>query len=152
MTREASWRRRMARKFWSELPLAACSPSPILMQMPKPFPDAILNSVNCISHIQQGDFFQFSRQRKENINFLSWSWASEEWEVTQFGSIFFSFRFFDVKNRSQPLLCPDVRTSTCWKNINWLISFLLLSSVISIQEFSKEICESLLVWWKIATR
>ena len=64
MTREASWRRRMARKFWSELPLAACSPSPILMQMPKPFPDAILNSVNCISHIQQGNFFW-----EENFNF-----------------------------------------------------------------------------------
>ena len=36
---------------------------------------------------------------------------------TQFGSIFFSFRFFDVKNRSPPLLCPDVRHSTNqWKN------------------------------------
>ena len=35
---------------------------------------------------------------------------------TQFGSIFFSFRFFDVKNRSPPLLCPDVRHSTNeWK-------------------------------------
>ena len=33
----------VARKFWSELLLAADSPSPILMLIPKPFPDAILN-------------------------------------------------------------------------------------------------------------